>query len=722
MGLHCIMPRLSFIKGGKKTKPLLRTGTLRKPRRLQSQDYQALLEKSLGGKQLFVDETFPASLASIGSGCLLDKLPDCVEWKRPHELVQNPQFCTENASEFGLHQGLTENCWFLAALSSLTFHPDILTNVVPQNQSFNKSYGGIFHFRFWRFGEWVDVVVDDRLPVNGEGKLLFVSSVRKNLFWGPLLEKAYAKLCGSYEDMQIGQVSEALVDFTGGVNMSIKMAQAPPDLFQIMMRAQNSGSLMGCQTQTGPERVLDNGLVTGHAYTVMDVRQVTVKSVTENLVKLRNPWGKIEWTGKWSDRCPKWEQLSYKERLFLRKRREDGEFWMSIEDFEAHFVELVICKLTPDLMSHEIGKEWTLSMQCGRWSAGSTAGGRMTYTESYWLNPQYRLKILKGDDMEKFTNSCNVLVSLMQKQSHKHRNQSPPLYIGMSVFLVPFEYQGVKRLPQKFFLTHRPINNKCVFINEREVTQDYHLMPGSYVIIPSTAEPNQECEFILRVFSRKHLLQEQTESPNIVLCCKKIAERHRNGIWETFFNKYFEKHPEIKVAQLQQLLNKITWTNSKQAPGKFSFDDCKLIMALLDMKTSGTLNMQEFRGLWKRLLSYQEIFQRRDVDKTGYLKLNDLQAAIKERGITLHRQFYNLVALRYGDSLLKMSFENFACLMLRIEINDGSAGPPSISVPRLQRSLSLKPLQPPAPRVFSHPFAASCRRHRSPAGQKFFTT
>lgn len=53
---------------------------------------------------------------------------------------------------------------------------------------------------------------------------------------------------------------------------------------------------------------------------------------------------------------------------------------MSIEDFETQFVELVICKLTPDLMSHENGKEWTLSMQTGKWVAGSTAGGRMTYT------------------------------------------------------------------------------------------------------------------------------------------------------------------------------------------------------------------------------------------------------------------------------------------------------------------------------------------------------
>ncbi|XP_017819929.3 calpain-14 [Callithrix jacchus] len=631
---------------------------------LPHQDFKALLAGCLRNGCLFEDTSFPATQSSIGSGSLLQKLPPRLQWKRPPELHSNPQFYSGKAKRLDLCQGIVGDCWFLAALQALTLQQDVLSRVVPLNQSFTEKYAGIFQFWFWQYGNWVPVVIDDRLPVNEAGQLVFVSSTYKNLFWGALLEKAYAKLSGSYEDLQCGQVSEALIDFTGGVTMTINLAEAHGNLWDLLTKATYHRTLIGCQTHSGEEKVLENGLVDGHAYTLTGIRKVTCKHRPEYLVKLRNPWGKVEWKGDWSDSSSKWELLSPKEKILLLRKDNDGEFWMTLQDFKAHFVLLVICKLTPGLLTQEAAQKWTYTIREGRWEKGSTAGGRwQLLQDTFWKNPQFLLSVWRPEEGRRSLRPCSVLVSLLQKPRHRRRKQKPYLAIGFYLYRMNLYHDGERRLPPEFFHRNAPLSQPDKFLREKEVSQELCLDPGTYLIVPCTLEAHQKSEFILRVFSRKHIFYEIGSSSGVVFS-KEIEEQNEEQ--NECFTKFFEKYPEINAVQLQSILNHMTWSSLGSTQPLFSLEACQGILALLDLNASGTMSIQEFRDLWKQLKLYQKVFYKRD-NGSGYLSWAQLQAAMREAGIVLSDDVCQLMLIRYGGPSLQMDFVSFVHLMLRVE-------------------------------------------------------
>ncbi|KGL75070.1 Calpain-13, partial [Tinamus guttatus] len=310
------------------------------------QDFSRLRASCLSQGLLFEDDTFPAHVSSIGPNLLPESKLWLIQWKRPTELQGNPHLIVDGASRFDIMQGEIGDCWMLAALGSLTLRKQ-LDNVLPRDQGFQNDYAGIFHFRFWHFGEWVDVVIDDRLPVLN-GRYLSVHPRTSNEFWPSLLEKAYAKLRGSYQNLHGGYLSDALVDFTGGVQVQFSLKDPPSELEEILKAADRSRCLMGCSTSGQLRNIeLRNGIVQGHAYTVTGATKIRYKNGWEHIIRIWNPWGHGEWKGPWSDDSPEWDYVEPKCREELCRQKEDGEFWMACKDFQQHFSWLYICNSTP---------------------------------------------------------------------------------------------------------------------------------------------------------------------------------------------------------------------------------------------------------------------------------------------------------------------------------------------------------------------------------------
>ncbi|XP_029981852.1 calpain-1 catalytic subunit-like [Sphaeramia orbicularis] len=650
--------------------------TVTNPEKFLNQDYQQLKQYCLIRRVRYIDDMFPPDKTSIGEDILTPSDLNRVQWLRPAKIVSNPSFVVDGVSRFDFGQGMVGDCWLLASIGALTFQDHIFQQVVPLEQTFDDDdYCGLFHFRFWRFGRWVDVIIDDKLPTIN-GRLIFVHSKDLTEFWPALLEKAYAKVCGSYSDMNAGTPAEALVDFTGGVHMCVNLSHPPPNLWDLMLRAGQSKSLMGCGThqgETSANTVLPNGLVQGHAYTVTGVKQLVSQGTVVNLVRLWNPWGKGEWNGDWSDQSPLWQTVSPQDREMCREVADDGEFWMLMEDFCKFYSDLDICCLCPEFLDGSSSCHWNTSFYEGRWVAGTTAGGCMNNMESFWTNPQYRVKIesLLGD-CAKTQGGKNMLVSLMQKPDKRNRRLVQNLHIGFSVFEVPDEYKReMGKFPQSFFKTNRPVVQTKPYMDAREVMEFMMLKPGDYLIVPSTFGPNETASFLLTILAKAEThVHENSGGHNHEHKHAEEPMAVENGgnddNKKTFFRQFSDKYEEVDAEQLQKLLNENILKGDLKAGG-FSVDACRSMVALMDTSITGKLNSQEFVRLWKKVVTYKDIFFRTDVSRTGTLSLSELRNAIMAIGMRVSDDMLNLMALRYGASTGHMTLESFISLVLRFE-------------------------------------------------------
>ncbi|XP_076262784.1 calpain-A-like [Rhynchophorus ferrugineus] len=423
------------------------------------QDYDKIKADCLKNKKLFVDPKFTN---------FIEENRDC-EVKRPTELCQTPQFFPQDISRLDIQQGELGDCWLVAAIVTLSQHPKLLERVVPMDQPYNKDYAGIFRFRFWKHGGWVEVVVDDRLLIKG-GQEKFARSTKSCEYWIALVEKAYAKLYGSYKMLEGGDPGVAMEDLTGGISEQFCLANAPSNLFNILYQSSIRESLLTASIYgDGREKITPLGLVKKHAYSITKVHVVEHTSLPKKaqLLRIKNPWAnKMEWKGPWSDRSPQWNAISSSEKQELGLVFEnDGEFWISFEDFQEQFTAVNICHITLEsLFGHECGAHWY----------------KNKFEDSFKNKKKFVVTLSQPDEGDP-ESKCSLIVALVPKSLGRDRSRDDHIAIHI------YDKDDNVLPPDPS-------------INSRDVVQRHKLPPGRYTVEPRS---NGTGDYLLHIYTEQ---------------------------------------------------------------------------------------------------------------------------------------------------------------------------------------------------------------------------
>lgn len=218
-----------------------------------------------------------------------------VQWRRPHEFMEHPTVFEDDIDPNDIKQGQLGDCWFLSALSSLAERPGLVRRLFVTQEHNDK---GVYKIKIFKNGEIVTVTIDDYIPCRYNGGPMF-SRGTANELWVMLIEKAYAKLHGSYQALSAGFTAEAMIDLTGCPTSHIAFPKEKEDfdaieeeadeIFEKMLNCDEEGYLISTETSgvdtitEGDGPAAGGGLVSGHAYSVIQVKE----GLGEKLINIR---------------------------------------------------------------------------------------------------------------------------------------------------------------------------------------------------------------------------------------------------------------------------------------------------------------------------------------------------------------------------------------------------------------------------------------------------
>ena len=331
---------------------------------------------------MFDDDEFN----DIALGELFETNKENIEWRRCYD-NKRCKFISNHIEPCDVIQGDVGDCWLMGAIACLAEHHGALHNLFEYRQ---VSVYGMYTVNLYKKAEkrWVKITVDDKIPyLKSSNKPLFAQSI-DNEIWPLILEKVFAKFVGNYSKLKGGSIAWALEVLTGDCVMKFSQRERTwqkyrmvnvnkeinprsvkffgthekydsDKMFDIFKEYDSQYSVLAAYIANNSEWKQSNGLIAGHAYSIIRVEEIG----NNKLLQLRNPWGKFEWNGDWSDKSGLWNIHKYTKLRLNPSDKNDGVFWINWFDFQSIFTDVDICHRSTGI--HDLVLDMHEGVCCG---------------------------------------------------------------------------------------------------------------------------------------------------------------------------------------------------------------------------------------------------------------------------------------------------------------------------------------------------------------------
>lgn len=290
-----------------------------------------LLNELSASNTNFEDPEFPHDIYSLIGEEHTDTYKD-VKWLRPQD------FNKSEGKVWKVFEGIDLNtvansplvgCNLYSALAAMNEFPQKLLKLFTSKEA-NKQ--GAYSVKFLISGVIVEILLDDFFPCNKNSEPLY-SLPSANELWFSLIEKAFAKLYGSYKDIRDVQLGDAFEILTGMPTSQHQLKEINEDELWNMMLEFDKRNYIFCAGNTEKE----GNEKKSRAFTIARLYE------TENykIVKIRNHFMDYKWEGSFANNSNLWTQ-ELKEQVG-HYNGETNYFYMDIKDLVKQFDFLTVC-------------------------------------------------------------------------------------------------------------------------------------------------------------------------------------------------------------------------------------------------------------------------------------------------------------------------------------------------------------------------------------------